>query len=257
MLVRLESSARAAVRRATTRAAGPALVGGTIVGLLVAACGSAGTGDPVAPSAGAARLQVINGTRTAVDVLVDGTVRVAALPAASVSPTLGVDVGSRRVELRAAGAAGVTAQVQATASATALVAAQTAVGGTLQAATLTDTAAVPAPGTAKLRVVHMASNAPAIDIFYFYPAASDSAYRWVFPYRYGGSTNYNQRAPGPWEVVIAPATPVEGGAPVLGVRTRAIATGTGTLAAGDVRTVVILDGPNGGVRLQAVGVGTP
>lgn len=250
------TSPRLPIRSALQPARRACAVGALAAATVAAACGERGADGVVSPAPTAARLQVINGARGPVDVLVGGRVRVSALPAATVSPALEVDSGSLRVEFRASGgsaSATASAVVRAQASVTTLVAAQAAAGGALRAAALSDTTAVPAPGTAKLRVIHMAPNAPAIDLFYFHPAGSDSAYREVFPYTYGtGATYYSQQHPGPWERVIAPATPVQGGAAVSGVRARALATATGTLAAGDVCTVVVLDAPNGGVRLEAI-----
>lgn len=235
------------------------------------------------PTTAAARLQVVNAARTPVDVLVDGTVRVSALPAASVSPVLAIAEGGRRVEVRpvgaTAGTAGAAAQVTGRAASLALVAAQAAAGGALAAAALDDTAPIPAPGTSKLRVLHLAPNAAAAGVWVLAPAqaslsANASCYGSVIPWKYAGSTSYFQSAPGSWEVVITPNV-------ALGAVTCGSAAGpTGTandttpkgpaggsqdphayaiarlavpLAANQARTVVMLDAPGGGLRLEQTG----
>lgn len=111
-----------------------------------------------------------------------------------------------------------------------------------------DTGRVPAPGTAKFRVIHAAPNAPPIDVYLTQSGADlGSAIRLVFPFTYGtGSSDvfpgYVQRDPGTYQVRFT----AEGTANVL------VDTGSITVAAGQVRTVILLDDASGGLDFTIV-----
>ncbi len=108
-----------------------------------------------------------------------------------------------------------------------------------------DTGSVPAPGMVKLRVIHAAPSAPGVgvDVYLTEPDADlATATRLVFPFTYGtGSSGafpgYVQRDPGSYQVRFTE----EGTTTVL------VDTGSLTLTAGLVRTVVLLDEVGGGL----------
>ena len=213
--------------------------------LLLSLAAAAACGDAVAPgdpTTGAAGLRVINAAAAPVDVVVDGRVLVQGLAALAVSERIGVDAGAHLVRLRHTGGTGAgDATVDARGGETATVAA-VPVAGQLAVAALSDTRAAPLAGAGKLRVVHLAANAPALDVWRTQPDYC-TAIRVMFPFPYRAESSYLQSTPGSWEVWVtrqgetAPRLATSGPVPVAG---------------GEVRTLVILDAPGGGVKVQAL-----
>ena len=197
-----------------------------------------------------AGLRVLNGSRSTVSVLVDGSTRVATLAPGAVSPVLDVAQGGRSVELRPAGAAsGAVAQATVSAADTTFIAALSAATGSgVVASVVADTGAVPAAGMAKLRAIHLAAGQPSIWAWRVQPDFP-SPVTFQFPYPYGTTTPYVQSTPGTWQVLVTPAS---GSTPIgSDALNHVMARLSISVGANQARTVAILDSA-GTVRIVAV-----
>jgi len=96
-----------------------------------------------------------------------------------------------------------------------------------------DTAAIPAPGTAKLRVMHSAADLPEVDIFLRQPGVADP-FRLLFPFRFGMVSHYQQGDPGVYEITLLDAATAD-----------TLGSVTNQMVAGQVLTVVVLDADGG------------
>lgn len=216
--------------------------------LITAACGGGDSGPAgVIDNESSAAVRVINGTASPVRVTVDGVVRVSSLAASSVSAAIDLPEGGRTIELETLSGttptgAVTTADVETTLGRTRLV---TVFGSAsaLEAAVL-DTGSVPAPGTSKLRVVHLAATAPTIDVWRTQPDFPVPVIV-MFPFPYGASSSFLQSDPGEWEVFVTAAGSADPTQAPLGTLSLLIGANT-------ARTVVIFDRPGGGVRLEVV-----
>lgn len=121
-----------------------------------------------------------------------------------------------------------------------IVAVQPALGGP-EPLLYGDTNAVVPPNATKLRVIHGAAMAPAITVRRTQPDF-DSLITVMFPFNYNSASSYLQSTPGSWSVVVSH----ENQSDTLAM------TGAIAVAAGQSRTVVILDDGAGGVRLAVV-----
>jgi hypothetical protein len=209
--------------------------------------------SPVSPTGGStgAKLSVINGAPGAVRVVVDGVTRIPSLAAASVSTALDVGVGAHAVELQAIASGTLSGtsstSVMASAGGTAFVTARAATSGAVVAGVVTDSGSVPAPGMSKLRVIHLAASAPALDVWRTQPDFT-TPIRTMFPFPYSAQSSFIQSTPGAWEVIVTNASAPTAGEP--DPRTNALATLSLTINAGVAQTVVILDKAGGGVVLS-------
>ncbi len=113
--------------------------------------------------------------------------------------------------------------------------------------TAVDTGAVPAPGTAKIRVIHSAFSAPDVDVFLTQPGIAQP-FRLLFPFAFKTVSQYQQGDPGDYLVTIRLA---DTSAAEL------VSTDTLGLTPGDVRTVVLIDGAAGGLQLVVFNDPTP
>lgn len=103
---------------------------------------------------------------------------------------------------------------------------------------LSDTNAIVAAGKSKLRVIHSATQAPAIDIWRTQPDFPDLI-RVMFPFAYQAASPYLESDPGDWSVVVTP----EGQTDTL------YSSGPITVPVGKLVTVVIIDSSAaGGVK---------
>jgi hypothetical protein len=174
--------------------------------LLLAAC----SGDPTAttsPPTDTARLRVVNATAgPPIAVAIDGQVAIDQVAATVPSSYVGVPAGHHTLEIRSAergtvlGSRAVTFQKD---SAYTVVAPPGGGSGPLVAI---DTGVVPAAGKVKLRVVHAAPDAPALDVFLTEDGADlAGAFPYVTPFVYGVGTSdeapgYVEREPGTYQV---------------------------------------------------------
>jgi hypothetical protein len=213
----------------------------------IAACGSDNVTDCCPPGEG---LRVVNAFTTPVDVLIDGTVAIEALTAGSIG-TAGPASGAHTLVLRPSGAgASVSQSITTTTGALNTIAAVRASNGVLASAVLDDTGSVVPSGATKVRVLHLAPNSGELQVYRTQPDYQQPI-SWQFPFTYQAqpdnlSAPFYQSTVGSWEVRIW--------------QTPADASGWATapvkivipLEGGQKKTVLILDKPGGGVRVELI-----
>jgi hypothetical protein len=191
------------------------------------------------------RLQVVPGVAAlaAVDVVVDGQTRLSNVPYGVPSSTIALSLGQHQVKVvptgTAASAGGTTVTLRSNDTT------RVVVIGTPTAMTpiaLGDTGATPVPGKGKLRVSHLAANAPAIDVYRTQPDFAQFI-TFMTPFPYNTSTPFIESTPGNWVIRVTP----KGGTQVLAE------SGPIRVDALWIRTVLLLDAPNGGVKITPLG----
>lgn len=179
------------------------IIAGALAGVTVLATGCLES-DTVEPDVGAI-IRFVNATNTPLDVLFDGNVVVSALPATGFTTQYVMDPGQRTIGFRTA--AGVTSTVPVS-----VVAFQTftAIGipgsgtSTLVTEVREDTNAATIADKSKLRVMHLAPNAPPVDIWRTQPDFPTPT-RVMTPFDYGDTSPYLLSDPGVWSVWATPA----------------------------------------------------
>lgn len=195
-------------------------------------------------------LRVINAFTGPVDVLVDGNVAISSLAAGSIglaAPTS----GNHTILLRPVGSSAFAAHsVTTTTGALKTIAAVRASSGGVFSVALDDTNSVVPSGATKLRVLHLAPNAGTLQVYRIQPDFQTPV-SWQFPFTYQAeptslSAPFYQSTIGAWEVRVwqAPTDPT-------GWNTATVKTIV-TLGGGEKKTVVILDKPGGGVRVEVL-----
>lgn len=225
----------------------------SVAALILAACSD---DDPVGGTGPRdAAIQVVNGAPARVAVRVDGQLVITALEPGTVSAMLELSRGEHSVELEG-DATSSAANVRLDSGQVKVVTA-TGTTGTLDARVLPDTASLPAPGTAKLRVVHMAADAPPLSVWRTQPGV-DGPVQVMFPFPYGSESSFLQGEPGSWRVWVAPlqarqpTTPGDTVTYTGGPAPELASSGPISLQAGDVRTVVLLRDGAGGLRFEVL-----
>lgn len=197
------------------------------------------------PAANDARLQVVPGVASvaSVDVLVDGVVvlRNAAygVPSSVIELPRGAHV-VRVVPANGAPAPGGTPVTLRANDTTRVVVIGTSTA--MNTVALGDTGAAPVPGKGKLRVTHLATNAPPIDVYRSQPDFTTFT-RLMFPFPYQASSPFVESTPGNWVIRVTP----QDGTQVLAE------SGPIRVDALWVRTVLLLDAPGGGIKITPLG----
>jgi hypothetical protein len=216
---------------------------------VAAACGS----DTVMPipccKTGQPALRVVNAFTTPVDVLIDGNVAIPALAAGEIG-TAAPPIGPHTLMLRPTNSGPSVSQSISTTGIMSTVAAVRAPSGAVATVALDDTNSVVPAGATKVRVIHFAPNAGTLQVYRTQPDFQ-SPTPWQFPFTYQAeptslSAPFYQSTPGTWEVRIWQTPPDASGwatAPVKVVF---------PLASGEKKTVLILDKPGGGVRVELI-----
>lgn len=214
---------------------------------LLAAC----AGDPTSCcAAGQPTLRVINAFTTPVDVLIDGTVAIGALAEAT-SATASPAAGGHTLVLRPVGSGSSVSQAITTTTGTVgTIAAVRALNGALAAAVLDDTNSVVPAGTTKVRVLHLAPSAGTLQVFRTQPDYQQPM-AWQFPFTYQPvptslSAPFYQSTVGSWDVRIWQQPADASG--WAGAAVKVVLP----LTSGEKRTIVILDKPGGGVRIEVL-----
>ena len=218
---------------------------------LLAACGDE-TRNPIAPccDGSGAAVRVVNAFTGPVDVVVGNNGATTTIPAGTVD-TIASPSGNASVTLRRSGSAGGGSAVVMMwsadeASPLRTLAAVRESDGSVGAAALDDTNSVVPAGATKVRVLHLAPNAGTLQVFRTQPDFAGQV-SWQFPFDYQAeptsiSAPFYQSTPGTWEIRVW-KTPADASgwanAPLKVVL---------PLAAGQKRTVMLLDAPGGGVR---------
>jgi hypothetical protein len=226
----------------------PAKVLPFVVMSLVAGCGS--DSSTACCSNGQITLRVVNAFTAPVDVLIDGEVAVSSLAAGAVGTTSPAS-GGHTLVLRPTGAgASISQSITTAAGAVSTIAIVRASSGALASAVLDDTNSVVPAGATKMRVLHLAPNAGTLQVYRTQPDYQQPI-SWQFPFTYQAaptslSAPFYQSTVGNWEVRIW-QTPADasgwGNAPVKVVL---------PLTSGQKKTILILDNPAGGVRIDVI-----
>jgi hypothetical protein len=214
----------------------------------IAAC--RGTGPTACCTGGTPGLRVVNAFTAPVDVLIDGTVAISSLAVGSIG-TAAPASGSHTLVLRPTGAGGSVSQaISAASGVLPTIAAVRASNGVLASAVLDDTGSVVPSGATKLRVLHLAPNAGVLQVYRTQPDWQQPV-SWQFPFTYQAqpdalSAPFYQSTVGSWEVRIW-QTPADSSgwaaAPVKIVI---------PLKSGEKKTILMLDTPGGGVRVEVI-----
>jgi hypothetical protein len=217
---------------------------------VLAACTSDIPTTTTCCTSGNAAVRVVNAYNGPVDVLIDGAVAIPSLGSGLVD-TARTNEGSHTLAFRPVGhAAGSSLPVTTSAGALRTIAAVRASSGAVGGAVLDDTGSVVPAGATKLRVLHLAPSAGVLQVFRTQPDYQ-TPIAWQFPFTYQAeptalSAPFYQSTVGTWEVRIW--------------QTPADASGWATatlrvlvpLASGEKRTILILDNPGGGVRVEVI-----
>lgn len=193
-------------------------------------------------------VRVVNAFTAPVDVLLDGAVVIPNLAAGSIG-TAAAESGNHTLVLRASSSSVSVSQSITTAAGTLrTIAVLRAANGAVVSAALDDTNSVVPAGATKLRVLHLAPNAGTLQVFRTQPDYPQPV-SWQFPFTYQANLNslsapFYPSTPGSWEVRIW-QTPVGG----TGWDTAPVKVVV-PLGSGERKTIVILDQPGGGVRVE-------
>ena len=196
-----------------------------------------GTGPAPATEAG---VRVVHASPDApsVDVLVDDAQVLSSVPYLGSSSYLEVPAGTRNVKVNAAGTSATVIDVDLPLNAGTD---YTVIAGGLVSEiaplVLEDDRAAPPAGSVKVRAVHGAPSAPAVDIYVTAPGADlEGATPALTGVPFGAASDYLTVPAGDYQVRVTPA----------GSKTVVIDSGALSLAAGQVRTALAVDSPGGG-----------
>ena len=213
---------------------------------LIAACG--GDGPSACCGVEEPALRIVNAFTTPIDVLVDGAVSIQSLTVGSIGTAM-LTSGSHTLMLKPTGASGSVPQsITSTTGVLNTIAAVRASNGSFATAVLDDTGSVVPSGASKVRVLHLAPNAGELQVYRTQPDFQRPV-SWQFPVTYQAqpsslSAPFYQSTVGSWEVRIWQTPAGSSGwatAPLQVVI---------PLKSGEKRTILILDKPGGGVRIE-------
>jgi hypothetical protein len=212
--------------------------------LVAAACSD----DATSPANGNTdgRLQVVPGVAAlaAVDVVVDGQTKLTNAAYGVPSAAIALSLGQHQVKVVPAGTApslgGTTVTLRAGDTTRVVV---IGTPDAMNPVALGDTGAAPIAGKGKLRVSNMAANAPAIDVYRTQPDFPTFTKFQDVALAYQASTPFIAAPPGNWVVRVNK----QGSDDVLAQ--------SGPIRVDElwIRTVLILDAPNGGVKITVLG----
>jgi hypothetical protein len=198
------------------------------------------TGEPA--------IRIVNAFTTPVDVLIDGNVAVLSLPAGAID-TLGPASGTHTLALRPTGSsASVSQSISTTTGTLSTIAVVRASNGAIASAVLDDTNSVVPTGATKLRVLHLAPSAGTLQVYRTQPDYQQPI-QWQFPFEYQPEPTsltapFYQSTVGSWEVRIW-QTPADASG-WANAQVKIVIP----LASGEKKTILILDKPGGGVRIE-------
>jgi len=204
--------------------------------------------DPAGPDQSGntdGRLQVVPGVApvTAVDVVVDGQKKVLNAAYGVQTAPIALALGAHTVNVVAAGtpvtSGGATVTLKA-GDTTRVVVIGTATA--MNPVALGDTGATPVPGKGKLRVSHLAANAPPIDVYRTQPDFQQFV-TFMTPFNYQQSSPFIESTPGNWVIRVT----------AKGTNTVLAESGPIRVDALWIRTILLLDAPNGGIKITPLG----
>jgi hypothetical protein len=205
-------------------------------GALTAGCSD---DDNTGPE-GEARLRVVHASPDApdVDVLLDDAEVLGDVHYLTASDYLDVPAGDRNLKVNAAGTA--TTVIDADVSlvdGTDYTVIATGLAEAIEPIVLQDDNSAPASGNARVRAIHGAPGAPAVDIYVTAPGADlETTIPLLANVEFGDVADYIDAPAGDYQVRVTPT----------GTKTVLIDSGTLTLSSGQVRTAIAVDAAGGG-----------
>jgi hypothetical protein len=189
---------------------------------------------------GEARVRVVHASPDApdVDVLVDDAEALADVPYLAASDYLGLPSGERNLKVNAAGTSTTVIDADVTlVDGTDYTVIASGLVASIAPIVLEDDNSAPAAGNAKVRAIHGAPGAPAVDIYITAPGADLAGETPALSgVDFGDVSGYIEAPAGDYQVRVTPA----------GSTTVVIDSGTLTLASGQIRTAVAVDAAGGG-----------
>ena len=189
---------------------------------------------------GQARVRVIHASpdAPAVDVLVDDAAALSNVDYLTASDYVELADGAHNVKVNAAGTSTTVIDADVDlADGTDYTVIASGLLEAIQPIVLEDDNSTPAAGTARVRAIHGAPSAPAVDVYVTAPGADlEAASPAVSNVAFGDVADYLEVPAGDYQVRITPA----------GTKTVVIDSGALTLTSGQVRTAIAVDAPGGG-----------
>lgn len=189
---------------------------------------------------GEARIRVVHASPDApeVDVLLDDTEVLSDVPYLVASGYLETSAGDHNLKVNAAGTTTTVIDADATlADGTDYTVIASGLLAEIAPIVLEDDNSAPAAGNVRVRAIHGAPSAPAVDVYVTAPEADLSAATPVLTnVAFGDVAPYLEVPAGDYQVRVTPA----------GTKLVVIDSGALTLASGQVRTAIAVDAPGGG-----------
>lgn len=228
----------------------------SLILLLVACKSEPGTGpldgDDTTPPAATAAIRVLHAVVdvAAIDVFVDDSAVVTGLTQGVVSAFVPVADGARAIAFRPTGSGdALVPHSLALAVGDSLTVLTIDSGTVLNPWVLTDTGGVVPANRSKLRALHFAAEATALDIWRTQPDWPDPI-TFMFPHNYREITPYVESDPGAWTVIVSSRRRNQQGIPVL--QDTLLLSAPILVPAGESRTVILLDAVGGGLAYQVI-----
>ena len=173
-----------------------------------------------------------------VDVLLDDAKVLSDVPYLASSDYLATSAGDHNLKVNAAGTATTAIDADVTlADGTDYTVIASDLVAEITPIVLQDDNTAPAAGNARVRAIHGAPSAPAVDIYVTAPGADlEAATPVLTGVEFGDVADYLEVPAGEYQVRVTPA----------GTKTVAIDSGALTLESGQVRTAIAVDAPGGG-----------
>ena len=189
---------------------------------------------------GQARVRVVHASpdAPAVDVLVDDAAALSNVGYLTASDYVELANGAHNVKVNAAGTSTTVIDADVDlADGTDYTVIASGLLEAIQPIVLEDDNSTPAAGTARVRAIHGAPSAPAVDVYVTAPGADlEAASPALSNVAFGDVADYLEVPAGDYQVRVTPA----------GTKTVVIDSGALTLTSGQVRTAIAVDAPGGG-----------
>jgi hypothetical protein len=189
---------------------------------------------------GQARVRVVHASpdAPAVDVLVDDAAALSNVGYLTASDYVELANGAHNVKVNAAGTSTTVIDADVDlADGTDHTVIASGLLEAIQPIVLEDDNSTPAAGTARVRAIHGAPSAPAVDVYVTAPGADlEAASPALSNVAFGDVADYLEVPAGDYQVRVTPA----------GTKTVVIDSGALTLTSGQVRTAIAVDAPGGG-----------
>jgi hypothetical protein len=193
---------------------------------------------------GEARVRVVHASPDApsVDVLLDDAEVLSDVPYLAASDYLAASADDHNLKVNAAGTATTVIDADVTlADGTDYTVIASGLVAEITPIVLVDDNSTPAAGNARVRAIHGAPGAPAVDIYVTAPGADlEAAVPVLTGVAFGDVADYLEVPAGDYQVRVTP----------VGTKVLAIDSGALTLESGQVRTAIAVDAPGGGAQFD-------